>query len=70
MSESLLVGWREVAEELRIGEKAANHRKAYLLECGLIFYRVLRLPGEKRPRRRVCSYSSLIKAHLIRNGYL
>jgi hypothetical protein len=70
MSEPLLIGWAEVGKALHLHEKTANHRKRYFLDEALIFYRILRLKGEKRPHKRVCSFESIIKAHLIRNGRL
>jgi|GEM_PF-3622404 len=70
MTEPLLVGWEQVAEVLHLHPKRANKKKDYLLAHGLIFYRVIRQPGQTTPHKRVCSYESVIKAHLMKNGGL
>jgi hypothetical protein len=70
MVERMLIGWDEVAEALRLHPKRANSKKGYLLEQGLIFYRFIRKSGQKTPHKRVCSYESVIKAHLVANGRL
>jgi hypothetical protein len=70
MTEALLVGWEQVAEVLHLHPKRANKKKDYLLAHGLIFYRVIRQPGQSTPHKRVCSYESVIKAHLMKNGGL
>jgi hypothetical protein len=70
MMEPLLIGWEQVAEALHLHPKRANKKREYLLSRGLIFYRVIREPGQKSPHKRVCSYESVIKAHLMKNGGL
>ena len=70
MTEPLLIGWEQVAEVLHLHPKRANKKRNYLLAHGLIFYRVIKQPGQKTPHKRVCSYESVIKAHLLKNGGL
>jgi len=70
VTEPLLIGWEQVAEVLHLHPKRANKKREYLLAHGLIFYRVIRQPGQKTPHKRVCSYESVIKAHLMKNGGL
>ncbi len=70
MIEDLLIGWDQVARVLHLHPKRANGKKQYLLQQGLIFYRLIREPGQKRPHKRVCTYESVIKAHMVRNGRL
>jgi hypothetical protein len=70
MIERMLIGWDEVAEALHLHPKRANGKRGYLLEQGLIFYRFISTPGQKTPHKRVCSYESVIKAHLVKNGRL
>ena len=50
--------------------KTANRKRTYLLSQGLVFYRLIREPGQRTPHKRVCSYESVIKAHLVKNGRL
>ena len=70
MTEALLIGWEQVAEVLHLHPKRSNKKREYLLAHGLIFYRVIRQPGQTTPHKRVCSYESVIKAHLMKNGGL
>ena len=66
MSEPLLIGWNEIAEVLHWHPKYACSLKQKLIEDGIVFYRWFGRP----PRRRPCSYESLIKAHERRKGTL
>ncbi len=70
MIEEMLIGWEEVGEALHLHPKTANRKRTYLLSQGLVFYRLIREPGQRTPHKRVCSYESVIKAHLVKNGRL
>lgn len=70
MTERMLVGWDEIAAELHLRPRTAARKKKYLAQCGLIFELKFKAPGHTVARRRICSYPSLIRAHLVRHGKL
>jgi predicted transcriptional regulator len=69
--ERALIGWKEIAEYLRVSEKQAQSILHGMMDLGLIYHRVIRIPGHGYKRHRIVfTFPSVVQRYLTQKELL
>lgn len=68
-SEQALVGWKEIADYLRVPVGTIEKRRKELLDSGVLMYRLVRTKGNPKVKK-VWTFPSLLQKWCIMRGKL